>query len=130
MHLVKVTARCWGWEELLPFLCTVEDCPLPSLLCEFLFREFPDSARPKHISLVPLWHVTAPETGGNTALKLWHFLVFMSRDLMDLLCLTRSPTVAKGTRGDSEGTFRDTVLMSFEGGGYNGARGLSPHSLN
>lgn len=115
VHLVKLTARCWVWEELLPFLCRVEDCSLLNLICEFLFREFPDTARVKHISHVPLWHVTTPEPGGNPAMKLWDFsgLGWTSWTycvLQDHLQWQKRDVVTQ------VGPFRDTFLVSFHGG--------------
>lgn len=59
--------------------------------------------------------VSLHETGGNPTLKLLHFSVFISMDLMDLLCLARWPAVAKrGTwwpRRDPSGTQFLWVLM-------------------
>lgn len=66
IRLVKLTARCWVWEEFLSFLCRVEDCPHPSFIGVFSFREFPDLARAQHISLVPLQHAISPETWRNS----------------------------------------------------------------
>lgn len=72
----------------------MEDCPLPSLICVFLFREFPDVAVVQHICLLPLCVLLLQRLEETPTLKLWHFLVRIGMDLMELLCIARSPAAA------------------------------------
>lgn len=71
-------------------------------------------------SLVPLWNVTAPETGGNPALKLWQFLVFIGPTVSGKIsCSGRKGDLV--TQMGPSGTQFLWILM----GASNGAYGLS-----